>query len=207
MRPFNQTPAIDRIFFILHSQAKKLESLIDQPLWKEIQQKFAKEVEDRAKGDAETLFNEGGFTHDFTFEDGVIGREFEEQMEQLRAEEELRKSKELVESQKLIKAIQLEELESGPSEAIPEAADSSFLAIQRQLEAEIEQQKQDEELARQLQGEMETNQEPGITTRRATLTPKTKKTKTVAKSATKGPRQLTLEEMMQGRKRKREQSS
>ena len=97
-------------------------------------------------------------------------------MEQLRAEEELRKSKELVESQKLIKAIQLEELESGPSEAIPEAADSSFLAIQRQLEAEIEQQKQDEELARQLQGEMETNQEPGITTRRATLTPKTKKT-------------------------------
>ena len=126
-------------------------------------------------------------------------------MEQLRAEEELRKSKELVESQKLIKAIQLEE--SGPSEAIPEAADSSFLAIQRQLEAEIEQQKQDEELARQLQGEMETSQEPGISTRRTNLTPKTKKTKTVAKSATKGPRQLTLEEMMQSRKRKREQSS
>ena len=168
-------------------------------------------MQDREKGTAKTLFDEGGFTHDFTFEDGVIGKEFEEQMEQLRAEEELRKSKELVESQKLIKAIQLEELDSGMpkpvAEAVPEAADSSFIAMQRQVEAEIEQQKRDEELARTLQEQMEKN-ETGVTTRRAILTPKTKKTATAVSSTTKGPRQLTLEEtIMQSRKRKRDQTS
>ena len=166
-------------------------------------------MQDREKGTAKTLFDEGGFTHDFTFEDGVIGKEFEEQMEQLRAEEELRKSKELVESQKLIKAIQLEELDSGMSpveEAVPESADLSFIAMQRQVEAEIEQQKRDEELARTLQEQMEKS-ENGVTTRRAILTPKTKRTAT-AVSSTKGPRQLTLEEtIMQNRKRKRDQTS
>ena len=115
--------------------------MIDQPLWQEIQVKFPKEVQDRDQGAAETLFNEGGFSHDFTFEDGVIGREFEEQMQQLRAEEELRKNKELVESEKLIKAIQLEGLDTEqPSDVVPEASDSSFIDMQRQLEAEIEQQ-------------------------------------------------------------------
>jgi len=186
-------------------QAKKLEALIDQPLWQEIQVKFPKEVQDREQGAAETLFNEGGFSHDFTFEDGVIGREFEEQMQQLRAEEELRKNKELVESEKLIKAIQLEGLDTEqPSDVVPEASDSSFIDMQRQLEAEIEQQKRDEEFARSLQQQIEKNPQPGVATRRTSLTPKAKK----SAGATKGPRQLTLEEtMMQGRKRKRDHNS
>jgi len=190
-------------------QAKKLESLIDQPLWKEIQDKFQKEVEDRNAGSAETLFDEGGFCHDFTYEDGVIGREFEEQMEQLRREEELRKSKELVESEKLIKAIQLEELEPSGSieqtDSIPEATDSSFIAMQRQLETEIEQQKRDEELARRLQKQLEKSPQSSMATRRASLTPaRAKKSKPV----TKGARQLTLQETLnQGKKRKWDQSS
>ena len=167
--------------------------------------KFPKEVQDRDQGAAETLFNEGGFSHDFTFEDGVIGREFEEQMQQLRAEEELRKNKELVESEKLIKAIQLEGLDTEqPSDVVPEASDSSFIDMQRQLEAEIEQQKRDEEFARSLQQQIEKNPQPGVATRRNSVTPKAKK----SAGASKGPRQLTLEEtMMQGRKRKRDHNS
>jgi len=91
-------------------------------------------------------------------------------------------------------------------EAVPESADLSFIAMQRQVEAEIEQQKRDEELARTLQEQMEKS-ENGVTTRRAILTPKTKRTAT-AVSSTKGPRQLTLEEtIMQNRKRKRDQTS
>ena len=101
-------------------------------------------------GSAEALFNEGGFTHDFTFEDGAIGKEFKEQIEQIRAEEELRKNKELVESQKLIEAIQLEENNS-------DFSNPDFIQMQKQVEAEIEQRKRDEELARRLQEE----QEPG----------------------------------------------
>ena len=121
----------------------------------------------------------------------------------------MRKSKELVESEKLIKAIQLEELEPSGSieqtDSIPEATDSSFIAMQRQLETEIEQQKRDEELARRLQKQLEKSPQSSMATRRASLTPaRAKKSKPV----TKGARQLTLQETLnQGKKRKWDQSS
>ena len=91
-------------------KAKNLDSLIDKPLWDKIQSQHSAELEARMKGVASTLFDEGGFSHDFSYEDGDIGKEFQEQLKQIRAEDELRKNKELVESQKLIEAIQLEEL-------------------------------------------------------------------------------------------------
>lgn len=169
-------------------KAKKLESLIDTSLWKTIQDKFPDELEARKSGAASTLFDEGGFSHDFAFEDGLIGKEFEQQLAQIKAEEELRKSKELVESRKLIEAIQLEE--------------NIDIEAQRQLEQQIEQQRKDEEFARQLQ-QSQSPPKNKIMTR--SLTPKSSGKK-LAKSNAAGPRQLTLEETLlnSSRKRKRE---
>ena len=197
-------------------KAKKLDALIDITLWETIQKQFPNEVQARLKGNATTLFDEGGFTHDFTYEDGAIGKEFEEQIKQLRAEEELRRSKELVESQKLIEAIQLEELgvnnediENNAQDNEVPAFDSSFLKMQKQLEVEIEQQKKDEELARRLQEQMEQGgpgPASGVATRSTPTRPKTPKTSVSSlNKKTKGPRQMTLEETMMGsRKRKRD---
>ena len=140
-----------------------------------------------------------------------IGKEFEEQIQQLRAEEELRKSKELIESQKLIEAIQLEEFNE--ENETPEF-DASFINLQKQLEAKIEQQRKDEEFARKLQEEIANNGQnssSGMTTR-LSLTPKSSKNSSKKASLTpssskmeKGKRQMTLEEsMFSSRKRKRE---
>ena len=54
-------------------KAKNLDNLVDKPLWTFIQENYATELQNRIKGDATTLFEEGGWTHEFTFEDGVIG--------------------------------------------------------------------------------------------------------------------------------------
>ena len=94
----------------MNKKCSWLTSSIDKPLWTFIQENYGTELQNRIRGDATTLFEENGFTHEFTFEDGAIGKEFAEQLQQIRAEEEQRKTKELIESQKLIEAIQLGKL-------------------------------------------------------------------------------------------------
>ncbi len=49
-------------------RAKNMDTLIDKPLWETIQSKFPNELEARLAGSASTLFDEGGFSHDFAFE-------------------------------------------------------------------------------------------------------------------------------------------
>lgn len=140
------------------------------------------------------MFEEHGFTHEFTFEDGVIGKEFAEQLQTIRAEEEQRRTKELVESQKLIEAIQLEEFDDN---------NSGFLSMQKKLEADIEQQKKDEELAKKLQQELES---PSSSRVIVTRNSPRNVNKMLNAKRTKGPRQMTLEETMLSRKRKRDDS-
>ena len=58
---------------------KKVDELIDQKLWTQIQTDFPTEIQKRLSGDGTTLFREFGFTHDFTFENGVVGKELQDQ--------------------------------------------------------------------------------------------------------------------------------
>merc|ERR1719232_2176443 len=51
-------------------KAKNLDNLVDKPLWTFIQENYDTELQNRIKGNATTLFEEGGWTHEFTFEDG-----------------------------------------------------------------------------------------------------------------------------------------
>ena len=215
-------------------KAKNVDALIDQKLWATIQKDFDTEVQARLAGAASTLFVEGGFTHEFTFEDGAIGKEFQDQIEQIQAEENRRRDKELVESRRLIESIQLEErLGDGETNNVEnrnnreqqnghddvpinddenrdefEATDE-LIELQRQLEARIEQQKKDEEFARQLQEEFRENSitsSPGVSTRRRSSSSRStssKKSPNCSKQ-TKGPRQMTLDGFF-GRKRKREE--
>ena len=158
-------------------KAKNVDSLIDKNLWTRIQKDFENEVRARQDGTATTLFDEGGFSHDFVFEDGAIGKEFEEQMKQIRAEEQSRRDKELVESRKLIEAIQLEELGNNLNGNL----DNKRIRLSenetgtKKLEAQIEQQKKDEELARRLQSEDEVTNNggnsPGVSTRKTPMRP------------------------------------
>ena len=159
-------------------KAKNVDSLIDKNLWTRIQKDFENEIRARQDGTATTLFDEGGFSHDFVFEDGAIGKEFEEQMKQIRAEEQSRRDKELVESRKLIEAIQLEELGNNLNNG---NLDNKRIRLSenetgnKQLEAQIEQQKKDEELARRLQSESEVTNNggnsPGVSTRKTPMKP------------------------------------
>ena len=196
-------------------KAKNIDSLIDKNLWTRIQKDFENEIRARQDGTATTLFDEGGFSHDFVFEDGAIGKEFEEQMKQIRAEEQSRRDKELVESRKLIEAIQLEELGNNLNNG---NLDNKRIRLSenetgnRQLEAQIEQQKKDEELARRLQLEESTNKggnSLGVSTRKTPMKPSSAFLPSTSRSAskqTKG-RQMTLEEMLNFRaKRKRDES-
>ena len=221
-------------------KAKSVDALIDQKLWATIQKDFETEVQARLAGEASTLFVEGGFTHDFTFEDGAIGKEFQDQIDQIQAEENRRRDKELAESRKLIESIQLEERlgqanptnnvenrnereeQNGhkPHEPINETindnenrdefeATAELIELQRQLEARIEQQKKDEEFARQLQEEFRENSitsSPGVSTRRRSSSSRSTASKNSpnASKQTKGPRQMTLDGFF-GRKRKREE--
>jgi hypothetical protein len=196
-------------------RAKNVDSLIDQKLWTRIQDDFANEIGKRMKGNGSTLFNEGGFSHDFSYEDGAIGKEFEEQIKQLRVEEELRRDRELVQSQKLINAIQLEEI--GPaadakdntkdlisdfelaSSSSASEVDSNFIDMQRKVEAQIEQNKKDEEMARQLQDQLGSE---GVVTRHG-ASPRSSS----AAKRPKGPRQMTLEETLGQRSKKRKLNS
>ena len=159
-------------------KAKNVDSLIDKNLWTRIQKDFENEIRARQDGTATTLFDEGGFSHDFVFEDGAIGKEFEEQMKKIRAEEQIRRDKELVESRKLIEAIQLEELGNNLNNG---NLDNKRIRLSenetgnKQLEAQIEQQKKDEELARRLQSESEFansgRNSPGVSTRKTPMKP------------------------------------
>ena len=183
-----------------------MDSLVDQALWQRIQKDFQSEVAARLKGTATTLFNEGGFSHDFIFEDGVIGREFEDQMKRIREEEAHQRDKEILESEKLIAALQREELNEGLLPDDAESSDANFIEMQKQLEARLEQQKKDEELARALQDNEESTF--GVATRRTPTRKTPAKAVKKSNSSTKaagGPRQMTLEETLtQGRKRKRD---
>ena len=101
-------------------------------------------------------------------------------MKQIRAEEQSRRDKELVESRKLIEAIQLEELGNNLNNG---NLDNKRIRLSenetgnRQLEAQIEQQKKDEELARRLQSGFEVantnggNSSPGVSTRKTPMKP------------------------------------
>ena len=214
-------------------KAKSVDALIDQKLWATIQKDFETEVQARLAGAASTLFVEGGFTHDFTFEDGAIGKEFQDQIDQIQAEENRRRDKELVESRKLIESIQLEERlgQANPTNDVENTnvredqnghepnndnelrdefeASAELIELQRQLEARIEQQKKDEEFARQLQEEFRENSitsSPGVSTRRRSSSSRSTASKNSpnASKQTKGPRQMTLDGFF-GRKRKREE--
>ena len=140
-----------------------------------------------------TRFLQGNFN--WSWSSFFLGKEFAEQIQAIRAEEEQKRTKELLESQKLIEAIQLEEAIENPE------ANSEFLNMQKKLEAEIEQRKKDEELARKLSQE-ELISSPS--TSRIILTrnsprnsPRTSKTLMgSASKRCKGPRQMTLEETM-----------
>lgn len=126
------------------------------------------------------------------------GKEFAEQIQAIRAEEEQKRTKELLESQKLIEAIQLEEAIENPE------ANSEFLSMQKKLEAEIEQRKKDEELAKKLSQE-EMISSPS-TSRIIVTRNSPRSSKTLLSSASKrckGPRQMTLEETMKQGSKKR----
>ena len=71
--------------------------------------------------------------------------------------------------------------------------------MQKKLEADIEQQKKDEELAKKLQQELESPSRVIITRNSPRST-----NKTLSAKKSKGPRQMTLEETMLSRKRKRD---
>ncbi len=186
-------------------RAKKVESLIDQKLWTRIQKDFPNEVQARLKGSASTLFDEGGFSHDFTFEDGAIRKEFEEQMAQMQEEDQRRRDKEMAESKKLIAALQLEdqaEVAANGNGVHPDPEPeppAEFLEAQRRLEAQIEQQKKDEQLARRLQQQLKDHDfSPGGG-------PRTRSSPRASSSAkkSKGPRQLTLEETLRPSKKRK----
>ena len=187
-------------------KAKSVDTLVDQKLWQRTQTDFADELQARHKGNADTLFNEGGFSHEFTFEDGAIGKEFEEQLAQLRQEDQKRRDRELADSKKLIAALQLEDQGqgAGPRQVQEVAAGNSdpppeFLEAQRRLEAEIEQQRKDEELARKLQEQLE--RESDFSSNRTRASPR------ITNKKQKGPRQLTLEEaLMPSTKRRKLQN-
>ena len=88
-----------------------------------------------------------------------------------------------------------------------------FLNMQRKLVAQIEQQKKDEELARRLQLQYESDNKGGnslgVSTRKTPMKPSSAFLPSTSRSAskqTKG-RQMTLEEMLNFRaKRKRDES-
>ena len=86
---------------------------------------------------------------------------------------------------------------------------SEFLNMQRQLEAQIEQQKKDAELARRLQLQYESDNSLRVSTRKTPMKPSSAFLPSTSRSAskqTKG-RQMTLEEMLKfGVKRKRDES-
>ena len=77
--------------------------------------------------------------------------------------------------------------------------------MQQKLEKDIEQQKKDEELAKRLQEEL-TNSPSASSSNRVIITRNSPRSvnKTLSAKKAKGPRQMTLEETMASRKRKRD---
>ena len=108
-------------------KAKNVDELIDQKLWKRIQTDFPTEIEKRLAGDGTTLFREDGFTHDFIFENGVLGKELQDQAQKFQAEESRRRSRENFEQEKEdeVLARQLEKEFQENSHSVSEIASTS----------------------------------------------------------------------------------
>ena len=108
-------------------KAKNVDDLIDQKLWTRIQTDFETEIQKRLAGIGTTLFREDGFTHDFTFKDGVIGKELQDQAQKLQAEEKRRRSIETSEQEKEDEALarQLQQEDQENSHSVSERASTS----------------------------------------------------------------------------------